>query len=114
MLYKHLGHLVLFVKDITGKFKNDPGFFEQLEKFVDLDSENRSGIYSGFTYSRDEAAHKSLVVVFDATIAKEIYYKKKKTAFHIVFVTAKERNIIDQMNIPELSALSFVHFKGGL
>ena len=102
----------MFVKDITGKFKNDPGFFEQLEKFVDLDSENRSGISSGFTYSRYEAAHKSLMVVFDTTMAKELYYKKK-TAFHILFVTAEERNIIDQMNIPELSALSFVYFKGG-
>ena len=78
-----------------------------------MDSKNRSRISSGFTYSRYEAAHKSLVVVFYATIAKELYYKKKKTAFHIVFVTVDEWNIIDQMNIPELSALSFVYLKGG-
>ena len=78
-----------------------------------MDSENRSRISSGFTYSHDETAHKSLVVVFYATIAKKLYYKKKKTTFHILFVTAEERNIIDQMNIPELNALSFVYFKGG-
>ncbi|CAN6224989.1 unnamed protein product [Urochloa humidicola] len=52
----------------------------------------------------------TLVVVFDSSTPKEVYYKDG--AFHILLVTPDEKKGVIENGIPELNALTFVYFNG--
>lgn len=70
-----------------------------------------SGLHSMFmsTCIKHTCQAKRLIVSFDYTVPKHVYYRRD--AFHVVLVTPSERKIMGD-KIPELSALGYVYFNG--
>lgn len=103
------GKFNVVIIDMDGK---SDGFKMEFRKTFDWYSKKKASMGHHLIFTDSPQADDTgllLVVVFYASIPQDAFYYEG--AFHVIFASPDERKSL--IGVPELSALSFIYFKGG-
>lgn len=92
------------------KYRRYASFQDYTTKYGDSDTSGKKTLEDD---DADTSRKKlpTLVVAFDSSTPKEMYYED--SALNVLLVTPDEKKGVIENGIPELNALTFVYFNGG-